>query len=289
MEWLRSIGLLAIVFVGACTVSRGSRSAGQIGCTPDEITISNDEAEFGVIQSGETWVAECQGRTFVCSQINQSGKDKSFLDMMFAAEQVSCHQAPESPIAEQNRHLREAALVARANRPATPPPTGAAGFDFGETPESVASRCEAAGQAWREGNATASNRGDKGRPGCSGAATALGIPARVDFEFCDGRACSITLEHVPPSNWSRSLVSLKAKLETKYGSAHESSGIVPEWCRSETAFKGCLESQQVALRYTWRWAGGESIEMSVGKRSEADNSAVRLVYRRLGGANVSAL
>jgi hypothetical protein len=50
------------------------------------------------------------------------------------------------------------------------------------------------------------------------------------------------------------------------------------------------ESRQVTLRYTWRWAGGESLEMSVGKPTDAESAAIRLVYRRPdGAANVSAL
>jgi hypothetical protein len=300
MERLRPLGLLLIVFVNGCTPSREAKSAGQVGCTPGEITISNGESQWGALQSGETWEAECQGRSFVCSQINQSGKHQGFLDMLFAAEQVSCHEAPESPMAERSRRVREATLVERANRRPTTAPTGGAGFDFGVTPEDAASRCEAAGQTWRDGNARESgdglatekssgNANHDDRPGCSGPATSLGIAASVDLEFCEGRTCSITLEHVPRTDWSRSSVQLKAKLETKYGPAQESSGIVPEQCRSEQAFSRCLESQQVSLRYTWRWTGGESIVMSVGKPNESESTAIRLVYRRLGGANVSAL
>jgi len=299
-----------IVFVSGCAPSREAKSAGEIGCTPGEIAISNGESHVGVLQSGETWEAECQGRTFVCSQINQSGKHQGFLDMLFAAEQVSCHEAPESPIAERNRRIQEVALVERATRRPTTAPTGGAGFEFGDTPEDAASRCEAAGQAWRNGDATENGKGNRlatenggdaatengsgnvnsnGKAGCSGPASSLGIAASVDLEFCEGRACSIALEHVPRSDWSRSSVMLKAKLETKYGPAQESSGIVPEHCRSEHAFTRCLESQQVALRYTWRWTGGESIVMSVGKPNESESTAIRLVYRHLGGAKASAL
>ncbi|HKO52452.1 MAG TPA: hypothetical protein VJV79_32315 [Polyangiaceae bacterium] len=302
MERLRHFGLLMVIFMSGCAPSKEARSAGQIGCTPGEITISNEENQFGVVQSGETWEAECQGRTFVCTQINQSGKNQDVFDMLFAAEQVSCHERPESPVAERSRQLREATLRERTNRPPSTAPTGIAGFAFGETPEDAASRCEAAGQAWRTGkpkdsgigtslaNESASGSANSnGKPGCSGPAASLGIAASVDLEFCEGRACSITLEHVPRTLWSRSSVSLKSKLESKYGPAQESRGIVPEHCRSEEAFTRCLESQQLALSYTWRWAGGESIVMSVGKPKESGIKAIRLVYRRLPGANVSAL
>jgi hypothetical protein len=297
MERSLHLGLLMIVFVSGCAPSREAKSSGQIGCTPGEITISNEESQFGVVQSGETWEAECQGRTFVCTQINQSGKHQGIFDMLFAAEQVSCHERAQSPVAERGRQIREAALLERANRRATIAPTGIAGFDFGETPEGAASRCEAAGQTWRngsekDGNSLGNGNGNgngNGKPGCSGPAASLGIAASVDLQFCEGRTCSITLEHVPRTRWSRSSVLLKSKLESKYGPAHESSGIVPEHCRGEEAFMRCLESQQLALNYTWRWAGGESIVMSVGKPNESGTASIRLVYSRLPGANVSAL
>ncbi|MFZ5897083.1 MAG: hypothetical protein ACOY0T_38855 [Myxococcota bacterium] len=307
MGRLLSVGLWLIVLMTGCVPSREAKSAGQVGCTPDEITISNEESHFGLVQSGDTWVAECRGRTFVCSQINQAGKDEGLFASLLASEQVSCREAPDSREAESTRRMREVAMAERANRRPSPAPTGAAGFHFGETPEDLARRCEAAGQAWRNGSsgvtnngnvtntgsiATVDNRASVGntKSGCSGPAAALGIAASVDIGFCDGRACSITLEHVPRANWSRSSVSLKASLEAKYGPVQESSGSVPEECRSEQALKRCLESRHLALRYIWRWATGESIEMTVGKPTERESAAIRVLYRRpVGAANVSAL
>ncbi|HET9953477.1 MAG TPA: hypothetical protein VFQ61_03175 [Polyangiaceae bacterium] len=275
--WMMVIPLLS--FLGGCVPTKEAKTAGQIGCTPEEITISNADSHFGTVQSGATWVAECQGHTFVCSQINQSGKDKSFLDAMLASEQVTCHEAPESLEAERNRRGREVASVERANRPPSKAPTGAAGFAFGETQEEVAHHCEAAGQTWRSDTRA-----------CSGPAAPLGIPANVAVEFCEGRVCSIALEHFPHANWSRASVSLKANLESKYGAAQRSDGSVPAQCRSERAFTRCLQSRRVSLRYVWQWAGGESIEMNVGKRNETDLAAIRLFYRRpADSANLSAL
>jgi hypothetical protein len=200
---------------------------------------------------------------------------------LFASEQVSCHEAAESPEAERNRYAQEAVDADRASRQPSAPPKGAAGFEFGESPEDAARRCEEAGQTWRDS-------GDD-KPGCSGPASPLGIDASVTVSFCNERLCSITVEHVPPSNWSRSAVALKANLQAKYGLVQESSGGVPKNCRREHALTRCLESQQVVLQYKWAWASGESLEMSVGKPKETDHSAIRLVYRRVGGANPSAL
>lgn len=275
---------VAVVCLGACTPSLEAKSAGQIGCTPDEISISNEQSHLGLIQSGDTWVAECQGRTFVCSQLNQSGRDKGLFHELFASEQVSCHEAPNSLEAERKRLTQEAAKQAEAQRPASRAPTGAAGFKFGESRADAAHSCEAAGYEWRD----EIDQTDK--PGCTGAAESLGIDANVNVEFCDGRACAITVEHVPHDKWSQSSVSLKANLESKYGPAQESSSSVPEECRADAAFTRCLEARRLTLRYTWRWAGGESLEMSVGKPRDNVSAAIRLVYRRPAGtADLSAL
>jgi len=273
------------MLMGGCVPGKEAQSAGQVGCTPEEISISQQESQFGLIQSGETWVAECRGHTFVCTQTNQSGDDHGFFDRLVASEQVSCSEAPETPEAARSRRIQEASVAERANRLPSTPPKGAAGFDFGETPEDVARRCEAAGKAWRG----ASSDNATQQSGCSGPAASLGIEASVDVAFCGGRACVITVDHVPSGNWSRSAVTLKGKLETKYGPAQESSGSVSEHCRSEQDFARCLEAQKVALQYKWTWAGGESIEMTVGKTNPSEHPTIRLVYRRLAGASLSAL
>jgi hypothetical protein len=281
----RMSGVWVLMLAGGCVPGKEAQSAGHVGCTPEEISISQHQSQFGLIQSSETWVAECRGHTFVCSQTNQSGDDQGFFDRLLASEQVSCREAAEPPEAAQSRRIQEASLAERANRLPSTPPKGAAGFAFGETLEAVARRCEAVGETWRGGSS--GNPADTS--GCSGPAASIGIEASVDVGFCGGRACTITVEHVPRGYWSRSAVALKANLETKYGPAQESSGTVPEQCRSEQDFMRCLEAQQVALQYKWTWAGGESIEMTVGKPNPADHATIRLVYRRLVNANLLAL
>jgi len=283
-EMRRLSSVWVLMLTAACVPSKEAESAGQIGCTPEEISISQEQSEFGLIQSGETWVAECRGRTFVCSQINQSGDDRGFFDSLLASEQVSCREAAAPPEAAPGGRTLATSPAGSANRIAATPPKGAAGFDFGETLEDASGRCEAAGETWRGSG----SEDAPGKFGCSGPAASLGVEASVDVGFCAGRACTITINHVPRSDWSRSAVTLKANLETKYGPAQESSGSVPAHCRSDQAFTRCLEAQQAALQYKWSWAGGESIEMTVGKAQPTAHAAIRLVYRR-EGANLSAL
>lgn len=282
---MRRLSVWLLVLAGGCVPGKEAQTAGQVGCTPEEISISDHETQFGVIQSSETWVAECRGRTFVCSQANQSGSNHGFFESLLASEQVSCHEAVEQPEAALGDRMGEPSSANRGNRPMSAPPTGAAGFDFGETLQDAARRCEAAGETWR--GSSADNPANK--PGCSGPAAWLGIKASVDLAFCGGRACAITLDHVPSGSWSRSAVALKAMLETKYGSAQKSSGTVPEHCRGEQEFARCLETEQVALQYEWTWADGESIEMTVGKTESTGHAAIRLVYRDLAGAARMAL
>jgi hypothetical protein len=251
--------------------SMEARSAGEVGCSPSEIMISDQETHLGLVQSGATWVAECRGRRFVCSQLNQSGDDKSILDEVLAADHVSCREEAESPEAEKRRRDAEAAALSAHAPPLVPAPTGAAGFDFGQTPEDAAHRCSAAGESWQ---------GSGARYVCSGSAAPLGIAATIGLVFCGGHLCSISVRHVPAADFNVSAVSLKQNLTTKYGPARESHGTVPESCRGPESFARCAEARRVVLNYAWRWPGGESIAMSVGKLNEREPAAIRLLYRR---------
>ena len=88
----------------------------------------------------------------------------------------------------------------------------------------------------------------------------------------------MTLELRPNGTWSQNVVSLKAKLEGKYGAAEAATRGIPSDCRSEDAFKRCLDSQKLELKYSWRWAGGEAVKMTVGKAATTDTSTIRLFY-----------
>jgi len=279
----RSGVLFAALSLGACVPSLESRSAGQVGCSPEEISISSEQTHFGLLQSAETWVAECHGRTFICSQMNETSQHNDAASGLLASEQVSCAEEAESPEAERNGRLYEAALAAAA-APKAPsaPPVGAAGFDWGESQADAQQRCVASGHQW---NLLADDT-----PICSGAAADLGFPASVGLRFCAGRACGIAVQHRPSGNWSSRVVTLKAQLETKYGAPAETSGPIPQDCRTAQSFAQCLDSNKLTLRYAWHWASGESVEMLVGKPSAELPAQIRLLYTRTpGAANAAAL
>ena len=94
--------LLSFAMV-ACAPSMEARSAGEVGCSPDEISISDDSYHFGLVQTGESWVASCRGHTFVCSQLNESGHNHGLFDNLFASDHVNCTEEAESSEERRNR------------------------------------------------------------------------------------------------------------------------------------------------------------------------------------------
>jgi len=185
---------LAMAATG-CFPSRAARSSGSVGCPPDQIEISNEQYQVGLIQSGETWEATCHGRTFYCTQLDHVGRNNDALGTLLAADQVSCAEEPESPQEESNREARQMArAMASVPKPQLAAPKGAAGFDFGLSAEEAQQRCEAAGHAWDSTIPELSR--------CSGPAAPNGLSASVGLVFCDARACGIQLEARPKRDFS---------------------------------------------------------------------------------------
>jgi hypothetical protein len=273
--WVLLVGLSLL---SGCMAGKEARSAGSVGCAPDEIEISDEQHHGVLVQSADTWLASCRGRTFVCTQVNQSSEDReggwtNVFASNISSDQVSCQEEAESPQEEENREARRLARLKQALVPQPAPsaaPTGAAGFEFGSSLDEAQRRCEAAGNTW------STPQPDIGS--CSGTAVQLGIPATVSLRFCAERACSIAIEHRPRAGWSREVVTLKAKLEGKYGAADAETRGIPSKCRSEADFTHCLDSRELKLEYSWRWGTGETVSMTVGKASPNASSAIRLVY-----------
>jgi len=63
----RLIVVLIFAIMTGCTSARISSqfSAGQMPCLPEDITISNETASM--ITGMHSWVAECNGKRYVCS------------------------------------------------------------------------------------------------------------------------------------------------------------------------------------------------------------------------------
>lgn len=78
--------LISSLTLFACQPSLQSKSAGQIGCVPAEITVSNASSDTGWSQSTESWIAACNGKEYVCTEVITSGGKGG------ANSQVSCKE-----------------------------------------------------------------------------------------------------------------------------------------------------------------------------------------------------
>lgn len=270
-RWLAVFPVVGLA-VG-CFPSRATLSANELGCAADDVKISEAPArEGGVLDTTDRWEAQCHGRIYYCSQGHaQSELLASQADplALVVSDQVVCQEVAESPEESANRnayHVAQARTVARERQGA---PAGAAGFDFGISSEDSQKRCEAAGHTW-------TSAGDGGN--CSGATADIGMPGRVKLKFCDGRTCRISIEQRPPDRWATRAVHLKSQLESKYGPAQNTSGRIPESCRSDEDFSRCVQSGTLKLSYAWSWSSGEALELAIGKLTPADEPAIRLLY-----------
>lgn len=281
--WVLLGGLLAV----GCFPSRATLSANEIGCSSDEVAVSEAPVrEGGVLETTEHWEATCKGRIYYCAQghprrgfLTSDAKEEA-LDLVLT-DQVICQEVAESPQESANRDAYQAAKVRTAVREHQGAPVGAAGFEFGLSSEESQKRCEAAGQAW-----TSVAAGGH----CSGAAAQLGMTADVDIAFCEGRTCSITIEHRPADRWATRAVRLKAQLESKYGPAQNTSGTIPESCRSDEGFSQCVKTGSLQLSYAWQWSSGATLELAIGKPSAGEEAAIQLRYAQpKPAANLSNL
>lgn len=290
---------MALLLVGCMFRRTGlaDASAGQIGCTPGEITISDEQQSFG----SNTWVAECGGERFICSQLSSTKYNEG---------QVSCHsdrtggggpaietagddgpstvsRAPSTPkSASANTTSTTGATNAPTAAAATPAPaaapTGAAGFVFGASPAQVKESCEGSGHQFSGSGASSE---------CSGSAADLGFTASVGVGYCKDAACSIEIVHMPDAHWLRFVSELSSELTEKYGEPAKRDSTVPPDC-NDANFKACLDEQRAKVKLVWRWKTGERVELSVGKFEAETEAAVRIRYvkgQKARSVNSSAL
>lgn len=82
--------VLGALSTAGCSGSLATASAGQVGCAPKEIVISDDHRGW----SSSSWVATCHGQRFQCSAI-ATGKDTSQVNCApMIAEVVRDERAP---------------------------------------------------------------------------------------------------------------------------------------------------------------------------------------------------
>jgi hypothetical protein len=269
-------GFLLLVGLAGCRPSRESMSAGQIGCPPEEINVSQEQSSSGFLQSSATWYAECRGKMFICSELAATSGPSA------GTFNVDCRpEVSDKPVVASGEGSGETSTET-AKKPGGAP-IGGGGFEFGTSGEAAQKACEAAGNSW-------SLTGTLGT--CSGAAQSLGFDASVTIEFQRERASKITVVHAPEKKWASALAELRTKLAEKYGAPYDSAANVPPNCRTDAELVACFD-KGLRLRFTWTWKSGERLELSAGKpaKSEGD-TAIRVEYEKPAptlGADASAL
>ncbi|MEK6706551.1 MAG: hypothetical protein AAB116_13215 [Candidatus Poribacteria bacterium] len=61
MKYMIVLGFITFVFFGCASLPK--LTSGKIGCPPDEIKITDDNASIGT----RTWIAKCRGKRYFCS------------------------------------------------------------------------------------------------------------------------------------------------------------------------------------------------------------------------------
>lgn len=277
-------GLALLTSALACAPSRGSKSAGSIGCPPDEIQISDEDSSSGWGSSADTWVATCRGRRFICSENTvtaSSGKGGVGISQGLACtEEIS-----EDSAASKAGSAAPSGNQREDKAPRVEPPRTAAGFEFGADPAAMQKVCEGSGKTWNSSNAKAGV--------CSGPAVDVGFEVKVRVDFCNGLACAITLVHFPAADWIKAFSGLKGKLAEKYNTPVAVFAAIPEECHQEAQFLQCLENDSLRLKFRWEWPTNQKIDLSIGKPEKGEGPvAIRVKYINPQGAvraNVDAL
>jgi hypothetical protein len=244
-------------------------TAGEVGCPPSELRVEGVSSSTGFNQSAETWVAECRGRRFICTEVVTSSFDIDWLftDSVDSRDSdVSCHEELRNEPTELTLKARETPLS-----PQSTPPGGAAGFVFGSARAEARARCESSHLSWREGEGASSF--------CSGTAVSVGFEATTQLTFCNGALCGITLEHVPSAMWATAFSELDVSLTDKYGPATARQVRVPTMCRTNEQFDRCALDGALDFEVRWQWPRGERLRLLLGKSRAPDGiAALRLMY-----------
>lgn len=264
-----SFGLSLAAVLGACQPTLESLTAGHIGCPPSEVVTSRVGSSSGWNQSAESWVAECRGRRFVCTEVTTRSLD---VDWLFTSStdsvdsDVSCREelAPVASAATAGAMPAAPALATSA------PPTGGAGFELGMSRMAAREVCEAAGHHWEDSSRKA--------PSCTGPAAALGFPAQVQLTFCQPGLCGISVSHVPEEHWMQRFMGLRRTLESKYGAPSKRQVHVPSMCRTAEDFDRCARDGTLRLSLSWQWPTGQRLRLSLGQSRRAGENRVLLTY-----------
>jgi len=283
----RSLVGLGLVVVLGCHPSRESMTAGQVGCPPSEVRTYDAGSSGGFFQTAESWIAECRGRRFVCTEVTTSSSDFTWLftDATDSVDSdVACHEelpASNLVIASPGSNAgSEAEVMAQSA-----PPSSAGGFEFGFDRAAAQASCERAGHTWHEDASAHAT--------CSGTASSTGFAAQTKLTYCAGGLCGVTITHTPKNDWAESFTDIDSALTAKYGKPTSRQVVIPTMCRKSEEFDRCAIDGTLALKVSWQWPGGQRVKLFLGKPSpHTGDAAVQLTYvqrSRKPRADTSAL
>lgn len=266
----RVLGLVLLASLASCFPSRESKTAGSIGCPPDEIKIGNENSSSGWSSRSETWTATCRGRNFICSEntlVVAGGNGASGV-----SQGLNCREELDSTAhPSQDGAVRNGTEGSKERSAAAEPPKAVAGFTFGAAPSAIQQSCEAAGHTWTS---------ESPRVGtCSGPGVEIGFEAEVIVTFCHKKSCSVTLVHHPDGKWFSTITALKQKLVDKYGPPQVKAEPIPAECRKESTFVQCITESDLRVSVKWVWPGKRTMALIAGKPLDGDGTpAIRITY-----------
>ncbi len=176
---------------------------------------------------------------------------------------------PERGGAEVGRAMDEAPEVEPQLRPKAPKPTGAGGFEFGQSAEEGERACTQSGNEWRA-------REREGYFGCSGTPRSVGLNATVLVKYCANKLCWIRFNGKPNSDgaWRETFARLLRSLEDRYGRPEFREILLPRTCRHH--LEACLRDGAASAEVQWDWEG-RSVQLIMGKAP--GDPDIRLIYK----------
>ncbi len=156
----------------------------------------------------------------------------------------------------------------RAGAPSTP--RDAFGFVFGTSKPHAAAACQKAGHQWSDA---------EGVFRCSGTPTTAISAASAELEFGEGGLSSVEIEIAPPND-AGGWVSVFRKTETAltgfYDKPMQRSFVVPDECKAEESFLGCVADGKVTGSAMWSVDKDHAATLTIVARPLPASSTLRV-------------
>ncbi len=255
---LRFAAAAILVCATGCADSDSLRSisAGHVGCTYDEIEVSDESGAIG----SRRWTATCRGQTYYCSA-NQAGYGLSYACTPAASTGSTLTvtaSANPSPLAGSNSG--EA-------------PRGAAGFTFGAGAGAAQQLCTDAGLTFKAL--------PEDRFSCSGAPSDVGFPVATIGRLCDGKLCAVSIDAAREGTWpqlAERFAKLRSSLAAKYGSPAAQATDALDDCTDDVS--SCFAKGRIKTHAAWRWPNGQVLNLTLSGGVVGARPALWVIYRK---------